>query len=73
LTESTRCSVNYGPSALFFSELGAGTSAASLGDAFSVALVVQAAFALTAAALVSRARQSTRGRAPGGMPAGEGA
>jgi hypothetical protein len=57
----------------FFSELGSGTSPASFGDAFSVSLAIQAAFALTASALVSRARQSTRERAPGALPAGEGA
>jgi EmrB/QacA subfamily drug resistance transporter len=58
---------------VFFSELGSSVSAAAFGDAFSVALAVQAAFALTAAALVSRARQKVERRAPGGLPTGEGA
>jgi predicted MFS family arabinose efflux permease len=58
---------------VFFSELGSGTSAGSFGDAFAVAMAVQAAFALTAAALVSRARRTSTDRAPAGMPAGEGA
>jgi hypothetical protein len=39
----------------FFSELGSRTSAGAFGDAFTVALGLQAAFALAAAALVSRA------------------
>ena len=56
---------------IFFGELGDSTGAAAHGDAFSVALAVQAAFALTAAALVSRARRTTEERAPAGMPAGE--
>jgi EmrB/QacA subfamily drug resistance transporter len=54
---------------VFFSELGSGTSAGSFGDAFIVAMAVQAAFALTAAALVSRARRTSTERAPAGMPA----
>jgi MFS family permease len=58
---------------IFFGELGSGTSAAAHGDAFSVSLAVQAAFALTAAALVGRARQTARERAIAAMPAGEGA
>jgi predicted MFS family arabinose efflux permease len=58
---------------VFFSELGSATSAAAFGDAFSVSLAVQAAFALTAAALVSRARRTVDERAPAAMPAGEGA
>ncbi|HEY3191519.1 MAG TPA: MFS transporter [Solirubrobacterales bacterium] len=58
---------------VFFSELGSSLSTAAFGDAFSVSLAVQAAFALTAAALVSRARQTTPEAAPGAMPAGEGA
>jgi EmrB/QacA subfamily drug resistance transporter len=58
---------------VFFSELGSGTSTAAFGDAFSMSLAVQAAFALAAAALVSRARQSAPERAPGAMAAGEGA
>ncbi|HEY1238843.1 MAG TPA: MFS transporter [Solirubrobacterales bacterium] len=58
---------------IFFSELGSATSAAAFGDAFSVALVVQAAFALAAAALVSRARRTVDERGPAAMPAGEGA
>ncbi len=56
---------------IFFGELGDATGAAAHGDAFSVALAVQAAFALTAGALVSRARRTTEERAPAGMPAGE--
>jgi EmrB/QacA subfamily drug resistance transporter len=58
---------------VFFSELGSATSAAAFGDAFSVALAVQAVFALTAAVLVSRARRTVEERAPAAMPAGEGA
>ena len=58
---------------VFFSELGSGTSAGSFGDAFTVAMAVQAAFALTAAALVSRARRTSTERVAAGMPAGEGA
>ena len=58
---------------VFFSELGSGTGAAAHGDAFSVSLAVQAVFALAAAALVSRARRTARERAPGAMPAREGA
>jgi predicted MFS family arabinose efflux permease len=57
---------------VFFGELGTATSTAAFGDAFSVAMAVQAAFALTAAALVSRARQTTEERMRGGVPAGEG-
>jgi EmrB/QacA subfamily drug resistance transporter len=57
----------------FFSELGSATSAAAFGDAFTVSLAIQAAFALGAATLVARARQTSRERAPGAMPAGEGA
>jgi EmrB/QacA subfamily drug resistance transporter len=57
---------------VFFSELGSSVSTAAFGDAFSAALAVQAAFALTAAALVSRARQTSPERVPGGVPAGEG-
>jgi len=57
----------------FFAELGAGTSAAAYGDAFSLTLAIQAVFALVAAALVSRARQTASERAPAGIPAGEGA
>ena len=58
---------------VFFSELGSATSAGSFGDAFTVAMAVQAAFALTAAALVSRARRTSTERVAAGMPAGEGA
>jgi predicted MFS family arabinose efflux permease len=58
---------------IFFGELGAATSVAAHGDAFSVALGVQAAFALAAAALVSRARQTVEERARGGVPTREGA
>jgi EmrB/QacA subfamily drug resistance transporter len=56
---------------VFFSELGSSVSTAAFGDAFSVSLAVQAAFALTAAALVSRARQNRREPVPGGMPAAD--
>jgi EmrB/QacA subfamily drug resistance transporter len=58
---------------VFFSELGSATGAAAHGDAFSVALAVQAAFAVTAAALVSRARQTAEERSGGGVPTREGA
>jgi hypothetical protein len=58
---------------VFFSELGSSLSTAAFGDAFSVSLAIQAAFALSAAALVSRARQSSRERVRGGVPAREGA
>jgi EmrB/QacA subfamily drug resistance transporter len=58
---------------IFFGELGSATSVAAHGDAFSVALGVQAAFALAAAAMVSRARQTVEERASGGVPAREGA
>jgi EmrB/QacA subfamily drug resistance transporter len=58
---------------VFFSQLGSGTSPGSFGDAFAVALAVQAAFALTAAVLVSRARQTSAERVPAGVPAREGA
>jgi EmrB/QacA subfamily drug resistance transporter len=56
---------------IFFGELGSGTGAASYGDALSLALGVQAAFALSAAALVSRARRTAEEPAPAAMPAGE--
>jgi MFS family permease len=52
---------------IFFTQLGSGTGAGAYGDAFSVAVGVQAVLALISAALVSRARE----RAPQGMPAGE--
>ena len=58
---------------IFFSELGSGTGGLAFDDAFSVALAVQAAFALTAAVLVSRARQTVDERIHGGVPAREGA
>jgi EmrB/QacA subfamily drug resistance transporter len=58
---------------VFFGELGSATSTGAFGDAFSVALAVQAVFALGAAALVSRARQTTEERARGGVPTREGA
>jgi EmrB/QacA subfamily drug resistance transporter len=58
---------------VFFSQLGNSVSTEAFGDAFSVALAVQAVFALTAAALVSRARQTVDQRAPGGVPTREGA
>jgi EmrB/QacA subfamily drug resistance transporter len=54
---------------IFFAELGSGSSAGAYGDAFSVAMGVQAALALLSAALVSRARE----RAPRAVPLGEGA
>jgi EmrB/QacA subfamily drug resistance transporter len=54
---------------VFFSELGSGTSAGSFGDAFAVAMAVQAVFALTAAVLVSRARRTAPQPGPGTMPA----
>jgi EmrB/QacA subfamily drug resistance transporter len=57
----------------FFSELGSGTSPAAFGDAFTISLAIQAAFALVAATLVARARQTSREPTPGAMPAGEGA
>jgi hypothetical protein len=53
---------------IFFGHLGSATGAAAYGDAFSIALAVQAAFALTAAVLVSRARQTVR---PVPVPASE--
>ena len=55
---------------VFFSELGAGTTAGSFGDAFSVAMAIQAIFALTAAVLVARARQTSGERVPAGVPEG---
>jgi EmrB/QacA subfamily drug resistance transporter len=58
---------------VFFSELGSSVSTAAFGDAFSVALGVQAVFALAAAALVSRARQTVEERAGGGVPTRQGA
>jgi MFS family permease len=54
---------------IFFGQLGSGTGAAAYGDAFSISLAVQALFALAAAVLVSRARQTTRESAPDPMPA----
>ena len=57
----------------FFSELGSGTSPAAFGDAFTISLAIQAVFALVAATLVARARQTSREPAPGAMPASEGA
>ncbi len=57
----------------FFSELGSGTSPAAFGDAFTVSLAIQAVFALTAAALVSRARQTVDERVGGGVPTRDGA
>jgi hypothetical protein len=45
---------------IFFGQLGSATGAAAYGDAFTISLAVQAAFALAAAALVSRARQTVR-------------
>jgi EmrB/QacA subfamily drug resistance transporter len=58
---------------IFFAELGSGTGAAAYGDAFALSLAIQAAFALAAAALVSRARQTSSERGPAGIPAGESA
>jgi MFS family permease len=58
---------------VFFSELGSSVSTDAFGDAFSVALAVQAAFALAASVLVSRARQTSRERAAAAMPVREGA
>jgi EmrB/QacA subfamily drug resistance transporter len=58
---------------IFFSELGSSVSTEAFGDAFSVALAVQAAFALAASVLVSRARQTSRERAAAAMPVREGA
>jgi hypothetical protein len=54
---------------IFFGQLGSATGAAAYGDAFSISLAVQALFALTAAFLVSRARQTTQESAPGALPA----
>jgi predicted MFS family arabinose efflux permease len=58
---------------VFFSELGSGTSPAAFGDAFTASLAVQAVFVLTAAALVSRARQTVDERIRGGVPTRDGA
>ena len=58
---------------VFFSELGSSVNTDAFGDAFSVALAVQAAFALAASVLVSRARQTSRERAAAPMPVREGA
>jgi EmrB/QacA subfamily drug resistance transporter len=58
---------------IFFGQLGSATGAGAFGDAFTVSLAVQAAFALTAAALVSRARQTSREPVRGRVPAREGA
>jgi EmrB/QacA subfamily drug resistance transporter len=55
---------------IFFGQLGSSTSIGAYGDAFSVAIGVQAAFALAAAALVGRARQTSRDRVPAGVPEG---
>jgi EmrB/QacA subfamily drug resistance transporter len=55
---------------VFFSELGSSTGGAAFGSAFSAAMAVQAACALTAAVLVSRARQTRRERVPAGVPEG---
>jgi MFS family permease len=55
---------------VFFSQLGSATSASAFGDAFTVALAVQAAFALTASVLVVRARQTSREPAPDAVPEG---
>jgi predicted MFS family arabinose efflux permease len=58
---------------VFFSELGSSVSTEAFGDAFSVSLAIQAAFALGAAVLVSRARQTVHEGAPSGVAAGESA
>ena len=58
---------------VFFDQLGSATSAGAFGDAFSVALAVQAVFALSAATLVSRARQTAGERVRADVPAREGA
>jgi EmrB/QacA subfamily drug resistance transporter len=58
---------------IFFGQLGSATGAGSYGDAFSVALGVQAAFALGAAALVGRARQTVDERVRGEVPTRQGA
>jgi len=58
---------------IFFAELGSATGAAAHGDAFSVAMGLQALVLLTSAALVTRARRPARDRVRAGMPAGEGA
>jgi MFS family permease len=55
---------------IFFNQLGSASGAGAYGDAFSISLAVQALFALTAAVLASRARQTTQQAAPGAMPAG---
>ena len=52
---------------IFFAELGSGSGGLAYGDAFAVAIGVQAVLALSAAALVSRAREP----APRAVPAGE--
>jgi EmrB/QacA subfamily drug resistance transporter len=54
---------------IFFGQLGSASGAAAYGDAFSISLAVQALFALTAAVLVSRARQTVEKSAPDAMPA----
>ena len=54
---------------IFFGQLGTGSGAAAYVDAFSISLAVQALFALTAAVLVSRARQTVKST-PGAVPAG---
>jgi hypothetical protein len=55
---------------IFFGQLGSASGAAAYGDAFSISLAVQALFALTAAVLVSRARQTVQKSAPDVVPAG---
>jgi hypothetical protein len=55
---------------IFFGQLGSATGAGAYGNAFSIALAVQAVFALAAAVLVSRARQTTH---PVGAAASESA
>jgi EmrB/QacA subfamily drug resistance transporter len=58
---------------VFFSELGSSTGGAAYGDAFSVAMGVQAVFALAAGMLVARARRPERRPISGGVPTGAGA
>jgi EmrB/QacA subfamily drug resistance transporter len=52
---------------IFFAELGSGAGAGAYGDAFSIAMGVQAVLALLSAGLVSRAR----GRAPRAVALGD--
>jgi EmrB/QacA subfamily drug resistance transporter len=56
---------------IFFAALGSGVGPASYGDAFSLAIAVQAVLALISAALVSRAHARMRAHAPRAVPARE--